>query len=172
VYEKEVTMEERLVNVDHAALRVNQIVIITLNVLAFVLNLPALALAVGLVMLTGTLLKVPGFGFVYRYGLRPAGLVKPDVIQDHAEPHRFAQGMGSVFMLAAAAALFGGLPALGWSLTWLVAALAALNAFAGFCAGCMMYYWLSRLKAPGFVKNPPGGVFPGMRPPRASRGES
>lgn len=162
-------MEEKLVKVDHSALRTNQIVIITLNVAAFVLNLPALALLVGLVMLAGTAFKVPGFGFLYRYALKPAGLVKPDVLLDNAEPHRFAQGLGSVFMLAGAAALFGGFTVLGWGLVWLVAALAALNAFAGFCVGCMVYYWLSRVKAPGFAKNPPGGVFPGMRPPGANQ---
>jgi hypothetical protein len=157
-------MNETLVKVDHSALRTNQIAIIALCVLAFVLNLPALALLVGLVMLAGTLLKLPGFGFIYKYALKPAGLVKPDVLLDNAEPHRFAQGMGSVFLLAAYAVLSAGLPALGWGLVWLVAALAALNLFAGFCAGCMLYYWLGRLHAPGFVKQPPPGVFPGMRP--------
>jgi hypothetical protein len=30
--------------------------------------------------------------------------------------------------------------------------------------GCAMYYWLGRLKVPGFVKSPPEGTFPGMRP--------
>ena len=67
-------------------------------------------------------------------------------------------------MLAGSSALFAGLPGLGWVLTWLVAALAALNAFAGFCVGCFIYYWLARLGAPGFPKVPPAGTFPGMRP--------
>jgi hypothetical protein len=157
-------VNDTLVKIDHSALRTNQIVIIGLSVLAFVLNQPALALLVGLVMLAGTLLKQPGFGFVYKYWLKPAGLLKPDVLLDNAEPHRFAQGMGSVFLLAASAALFGGFTVLGWTLVWLVAALAALNLFAGLCVGCMIYYWLGRLHAPGFVKRPPQGVFPGMRP--------
>jgi hypothetical protein len=150
--------------VDHSALRVNQIVIIGLNVLAFIFDLPWLALLVGLVMLTGALFKFPGFGFIYRHFLKPVGLVKPDVLADNPEPHRFAQGLGSAFVLGGAVALYAGLTALGWGLVWLVAALAALNAFGGFCVGCMLYYWLSRLNAPGFVKHPPAGVFPGMRP--------
>ena len=40
----------------------------------------------------------------------------------------------------------------------------ALNLFAGFCAGCAVYYWLNRLQVPGFARTPPPGTFPGMRP--------
>jgi len=57
---------------------------------------------------------------------------------------------------------------LGWGLVWVVIALAALNLFGAFCVGCAVYYWLNRLKVPGFVKSPPAGTFPGMRP----KGES
>ena len=39
---------------------------------------------------------------------------------------------------------------LGWALSWIVVALAALNLFAGICVGCLMYYWLNRLGVPGF----------------------
>jgi hypothetical protein len=157
-------MSEILQKVDHAALRVNQYTIILLNILAFVFSLPWLAGVVALVMILGTVLKTPGFGFIYRNILKPAGLVKPDVLMDNPEPHRFAQGLGGVFMLAGGLALYAGFAALGWGLVWLVAALAALNAFGGFCVGCAVYYWLSRLNIPGFRKSPPEGTFPGMRP--------
>jgi hypothetical protein len=156
-------MNTPLTSVDHSALKVNQITIIALNLLAFVLNLPWLIAAVSLTMLFGTLIDIPGFGFVYRFWLKPAGIVKPQVIQDHPEPHRFAQGFGGVVMLAGTLALYSG-AALGWGLVWLVAALAALNAFGGFCAGCFVYYWLARLHVPGFNQTPPTGTFPGMRP--------
>lgn len=164
-------MSDQLVKIDHSALRINQMIIIGLNVLAFVLNLPWLAAFVGLVMLLGALTKRPGFGFVYHNLLKPAGWARPDVLLDHPEPHRFAQGLGSVFMLAGALALFAGQSALGWGLVWLVAALAALNAFAGFCAGCMLYYWLGRLHVPGFTQTPPDGGFPGVRPRRRAEAE-
>ena len=157
-------MAEILHKVDHSALKVNQLVIILLNILAFILNLPWLAVLVAAVMLLGALLGIPGFGFIYRYALKPAGWVKPDVLLDHPEPHRFAQLLGGLFMAGGSLALFAGQAILGWSLVWLVAALAALNAFGGFCVGCMVYYWLARLKAPGFRKSPPDGIFPGMRP--------
>jgi len=157
-------MSENFHRVDHAALRVNQITIISLNILAFILDLPWLAALVALAMILGTALQAPGFGFIYRYALKPAGLVKPQVLLDNPEPHRFAQGLGGAFMLAGSLALWAGYAALGWGLVWLVAALAALNAFAGFCVGCAVYYWLGRLSVPGFHKSPPAGAIPGMRP--------
>lgn len=153
-----------LQKVDHAALKTNQITIILLNTLGYVFNLPVLAVLVAAVMGIGTLLKVPGFGFLYKYALKPWGWVKPDVLEDNPEPHRFAQFLGVIFMGAGSLALYSGASALGWGLVWLVSILAALNAFGGFCVGCAVYYWLGQIKVPGFSKQPPGGTFPGMRP--------
>jgi hypothetical protein len=157
-------MTQTLKKVDHSALKANQLFIISLNILAFILDLPVLAAFVALVMGIGSLLKAPGFGFVYKHVLKPHGWMKPDVLDDNPEPHRFAQFLGFLFMTAGSLALFSGASVLGWSLVWLVAALAALNAFGGFCVGCAVYYWLSRFKLPGFTKQPPSGTFPGMKP--------
>jgi len=153
-----------LEKVDHSALKTNQLIIITLNVLAFILNLPILAAFVALVMGIGSALKVPGFGFVYKSLLKPRGWMKPDVLDDNPEPHRFAQTLGFVFMGAGSIALFLGASMLGWALVWIVVALASLNAFGGFCVGCAVYYWLARFNLPGFGKQPPIGTFPGMKP--------
>jgi hypothetical protein len=156
---------QALQKVDHSALKVNQITIITLNTLGFIFNLPLLALIVAVVMGLGTLLKVPGFLTLYRYILKPAGIVKPDVLDDNPEPHRFAQLIGFVVMTGASIALYANAALLGWSLVWLVSALAALNAFGGFCVGCAIYYWLGQKKiVPAFSKQPPAGAFPGMKP--------
>lgn len=155
---------QTLQKVDHSALKANQLFIITLNVLAFILRAPILAAFVALVMGLGSALKVPGFGFMYKYVLKPLGWIKPDVLNDNPEPHRFAQFLGFVFMTAGSIALFSGANVLGWGLVWLVVALAALNAFGGFCVGCAVYYWLGRLNLPGFTKQPPEGTFPGMKP--------
>ena len=157
-------MTQTLQKVDHSALKANQLFIISLNILAFVLNLPVLAAFVALVMGIGSLLKVPGFGFVYKSLLKPRGWMKPDVLDDNSEPHCFAQFLGFLFMTAGSLALFSGVRVLGWSLVCLVAALAALNAFGGFCVGCAVYYWLSRFNLPGFTKHPPVGIFPGIKP--------
>jgi hypothetical protein len=157
-------MSDHLVMVDHSALKVNQGAIIVLLLLAFILDLTPLVAAVAVVMLLGTALNRPGFGFVYTRLLKPLGWVKADVLRDNREPHRFAQGFGGVVLVMSAILLWSGLPVAGWALTWLVVALAALNLFAGFCVGCAMYYWLYRLNLPGFEKSPPEGTVPGKRP--------
>ena len=78
-----------LQKVDHSALKTNQIIIILLNVLAFILDRPELAAFVALVMGIGSALKVPGFGFMYKNLLKPRGWMKPDVLDDNPEPHNF-----------------------------------------------------------------------------------
>ena len=159
-------MNEQIRKVDHSALRVNQAAIITLLIIAFVLNAPWLAAVVSAIMLVGTALGGPGFKWIYTGLLKPRGIVKPDVIEDNPQPHVFAQGMGGTVLLIALAGFVLGSPIAGWALTWLVVALAALNLFVGFCAGCFVYYWLVRLHLPGFGVQPPQGTFPGMRPSR------
>lgn len=155
---------QTLQKVDHSALKTNQLIIILLSILAFILNLPLLAAFVALVMGIGSALKLPGFGFVYKSVLKPRGWMKPDVLDDNPEPHRFAQFLGFLFMTGGSLALFFGPAILGWSLVWIVVVLAALNAFGGFCVGCAVYYWLAQIKLPGFTKQPPTGTFPGMKP--------
>ena len=155
---------QTLQKVDHAALKANQLTIITLNILAFIFNLPILAAFVAIVMGLGSVLKLPGFVLLYRYIYKPLGLIKPDILEDNPEPHRFAQFVGFLFMTAGSIAIFLRASTPGWILVWIVVALAALNAFGGFCVGCAMYYWLARLNVPGFSKNPPVGIFPGMKP--------
>lgn len=155
--------KNNLTKVDHTALKTNQTLIITMNVLAFIFNAPWLALIVTVMMILGTLRKKPGFGFIYRL-IKPTGWPKPDIIMDNPEPHHFAQSFGAVVMLMGSVTLYTSALTLGWGLIWLVVALAALNLFAGFCVGCAVYYWLNRLNLPGFSKSPPKGTFPGMRP--------
>ena len=155
---------QTLQKVDHAALKANQLFIISLSILAFILNQPWLAAFVALVMGLGSAFRVPGFLPIYKNILKPRGWMRPDVLDDNPEPHRFAQFLGFLFMTAGSISLFLGASILGWSLVWIVVALAALNAFGGFCVGCAVYYWLSRLQLPGFSKQPPSGTFPGMKP--------
>jgi molybdopterin converting factor small subunit len=157
-----------LSHVDHAALRTNQAFIIALSLVAFIADIPWLAGAVGFAMLVGSLLKVPAFGFVYYRWLKPRGLIRPQVVMDNPEPHRFAQSFGAVVQLIGFAFLLADSSNIGWALVWLVIFLAALNLFVGFCAGCAVYFWLHRLGLPGFGKAPPSGTYPGLRP-KASR---
>ncbi len=141
--------------VDQSALKVNQAFIIGLLILAFVLDSVWLVAVVAAAMLLGT--AVPSlalFKGIYQRGLKPAGIVKPDVIVDNPEPHRFAQGFGGVVLVGALVALVAGATTLGWGLVGLVIVLAALNLFLGFCAGCFVYYQLNRLGVPGFAQSP------------------
>ncbi len=117
---------QSLQKVDHSALKANQLTIITLNILAFIFNLPILAAFVAAAMGLGSLLKVPCFLPLYRYVFKPLGILKPDVLNDNPEPHRFAQFLGFLFMTTGSIALFLGSSILGWGLVWLVVALAAL----------------------------------------------
>lgn len=138
--------------VDTTALKFNQASIIFFTLLGFLLNQPLLVLFVGLVLAVGTIF--PGaalFKQVYLSLLRPRGILKPNVIPDDPAPHRFAQGVGALFLLASSTALFM-LPgsAAGWLLAWIVIVLAAVNLFFNFCAGCFVYYQLDRL---GLISN-------------------
>ncbi len=155
---------QQLHKIDHSAIKVSQAVLILLNILAFIIDSHTIVLVTGILMVLGTILGKPAFGFVYQWLLKPAGSIKAEILLDNPEPHRFAQGLGSVFLAAASLALFNQAILLGWSLVWIVTALAALNLFAGFCVGCMVYYWLARMRLPGFSKAPPAGVYPGARP--------
>lgn len=140
--------------VDHSALRTNQTFIISLLILAFLLPVPVLVAFVAAVMLIGTIIPSAGlFKLIYFKALKPGGLVKPDVKVDNPEPHLFAQGVGGAMLLLASILLFSG-SGVGWVLSWIVVALAALNLFAGICVGCIMYYGLHRLGVPGFKYAP------------------
>ena len=142
--------------VDTTAIRFNQACIVVLVALAFVLQQPWLALAVGVVLAVGT--AVPAlalFQQIYRKVLRPAGLLKARVHPDDPAPHRFAQGVGAAFLLASGICLLAAhLSIPGWTLALIVVVLAAVNLFAGFCTGCFVYYQLGRV-----------GVFPPVRVP-------
>jgi hypothetical protein len=141
--------------VDQSALKVNQAFIAGLLLLAFVLNSLPLVAFVALVMLLGT--AAPEFALfqtIYRDGLRPARMVKPNIIIDNPEPHRFAQGFGGTVAALGLVALLLDMTTLGWALVLLVAGLASVNLLLNFCAGCFVYYQLNRLGVPGFRHSP------------------
>jgi hypothetical protein len=86
--------------------------------------------------------------------VKPSGLVKPYVIPDNPEPHRFAQLLGAIVNTLATIALLAGASTLGWVFVWIVIVLANLNFWVNLCVGCMIYYQLNRLGVPGFSYAP------------------
>jgi hypothetical protein len=140
--------------VDHSALRVNQVFTIVSLILAFILNAPWLAAVVAVINLVGALW--PPLNVVRRFYelvLRRYRIIRPDVVTDNPEPHRFAQGLGAVFVGLGVLLLYAGVQA-GWALAWLVVALASVNLFLRFCVGCFLYYQFNRLGVPGFRYSP------------------
>ncbi|MCH8876274.1 MAG: DUF4395 domain-containing protein [Chloroflexi bacterium] len=158
-------MATQLKAIDHSAMQTSRAVRMGVLLAAFVVNAPWLAAITGVLMLVGTARGRGDFGFIYR-ALRRAGWISPDLIPDNPEPHRFAMGIGVVFLAGSTLAFLAGLPILGWVLTWVIIGLTALNLFGGFCVGCAVYYWMNRVGLRGFVKAPPPGVIPGQRPSR------
>ncbi|MBM3137302.1 MAG: DUF4395 domain-containing protein [Chloroflexi bacterium] len=155
-------MTEELKQFDHGPITANQGTIIVLLCLSFILNTPWLVSIVAFMMVLGTIVGKPGFGFLYTSLLRPLNIIREDIYPDNPEPHRFAQGFGSIVASASAITIWLGAAGLGWTLTWVVIVLAAANLFLGFCAGCAVYYWLNKLKVPGFNKSAPKGKIPGL----------
>jgi len=82
---------------------------------------------------------------LYLRWLKPAGIVKPRVVQEDPAPHRFAQLVGGVFLAAASVFVITGLLLVAWVLAWIVAALAFLNFAFNICVGCIMYAQLVRI---------------------------
>jgi hypothetical protein len=137
---------------DRSVLKVGQAFIVGLNVVAFALGFVlqlryawVLSLIVGLIMLGG--IANPNlalFRQFYLQVLKPRGVVKPNVVQEDATPHQFAQGVGGSFLLASAVAFLLGATEVGWVLVWIVIVLAFVNFAFDFCVGCQMYFQLDR----------------------------
>jgi hypothetical protein len=131
--------------VDHSAIKFSQVLIAAWVVIAGALGAPWLILFLAAALVTSAASPSRSlFALLYHRVAVPLGIVKPHVITDDPAPHRFAQGVGASVLWLSTLALFIGASTLGWILAGLVAALALLNAVAGFCAGCFVYYQLSR----------------------------
>jgi hypothetical protein len=131
--------------IDARAPRTNQAVIGVLALLAFLLGLEwlpavlAAQLAIGLTF--GRQYCLPCL--LYFEVIQPRFGEGP--IED-SRPPRFANMVGVAFLGGATVAFLAGVPALGWTLTLIVAALALLAAATGLCMGCEMYKLSARLR--------------------------
>ena len=115
--------------------------------LAFVLNLPVIVLISTALLALSVLVPAIGpYRLLYRFILVPLHILSPRVVEDDPAPHRFAQGVATVFLLSSTLVLFlSHATLLGWTLDLIVFVLSGINLFVGFCAGCFVYYHLGRL---------------------------
>jgi hypothetical protein len=136
---------------DRSVLKVNQMILMVVIVVAYVVGfgypaiawvLPFLALMM-LAAVASPSLNVPRL--LYARVLRPSGIVKPRIVREDPAPHRFAQLVGGVFLAAASVFVATGLLLVAWVLAWIVVALAFLNFAFNICVGCIVYAQLVRI---------------------------
>lgn len=121
--------------------RFSQGAVAVLTGLAFVLQLPWL---VGVTFVALALSRILGprgaiFAQAYIRLLRPRLHPEGPIEFEDPRPPAFAQLLGAAVLGAATVALYGGAPVVGWALTLVVTALAALAAATRICVGCLLY---------------------------------
>jgi hypothetical protein len=145
------TMNTIRQTIDYSTLKFNQISIISLTLLGFILNQPFFPSLVAVVLIASSInSNFALFKLTYKYVIKPLNLLKPNPVEDIPAPHEFAQLLGGIVLGIGSLLLYTGSPLLGWIFAWIVIALAAANLFLGFCTGCFVYYQLRKLGVPGF----------------------
>lgn len=139
-------MHEAPAPIDPRGPRTNQAVLACALLLGFATGQRWVAPVFAAVLFLGAAFG-PAWGPVLRFYqlvIRPR-LSAPDALED-PRPPRFAASVGVVFLVASSLAFALGADALGWTLSLMVAALAALAAITGLCVGCEMYVLFVRLR--------------------------
>lgn len=128
-----------MTTIDANVPRFNQACVAVLTGLAFVLQawpvVPVVAAVVAIDRFLGP--RYGLFTITYRRFVRPR--VRVDIVEEPAEPHRFAQALGLVMLALASATFMVGSSGLGWVLTLVVTALATLAVATRVCVGCLIY---------------------------------
>lgn len=136
---------------DRSALKFNQITVILLVLVGFILDNPVFPAFVAIVLIAGSIHPgLAGFKLLYRHVISPLKLLKPELVGADAAPHQFAQLLGGIFLSVSVVFLLSGEPVIGWAVSWLVVLLAATNLVFGLCVGCFVYYQMAKVGMPGF----------------------
>jgi Domain of unknown function (DUF4395) len=136
---------------DRSVLKVNQVILMAGLVIGYLVSLARPQAAVALPLFAAMMLHGAGAPsqslprLLYLHLLRPRGLVKPRVRVEDPAPHRFAQLVGGIFLLAASILALAGLNVAAWTLGWIVIGLAFLNFAFDVCVGCIVYAQLVRV---------------------------
>lgn len=133
--------------VDTHFTRFSQAWVVVLSGLAFIFNQPLLVIIAAIALALSAIAPAASpFRLLYKGIVLPLRLLKPRIVEDDPAPHRFAQGVGTVFLVASSLVLLlTSASMVGWILDLIVFVLAAINLTVGFCAGCFVYYHLGRL---------------------------
>jgi len=133
--------------VDTHLAKFSQACVVLLTGLAFLLNQPIIVAITAVVMALSALApSVSPFRLIYKGVVLPLRLLKPRIVEDDPAPHRFAQGVGATFLIAATLVLYlTKATPVGWALDLIVFVLAGINLTIGFCAGCFVYYHFGRI---------------------------
>lgn len=121
--------------------RFNQAMVAAFTAVAFVVQRPwlvGLTFAILAISWLGGPTVAP-FSQIYVRAFRPRVDANGPTEVEPAAPPRFAQLVGTLFLGAASLSFVAGAMALGWGLTLVVTALAALAATTRICVGCIVY---------------------------------
>lgn len=152
--------------VDHAEIKLGQILTMALSALAFVLSDPRWLIALGGIFLITALIRpLSPFVLLYRLVIRPLNVMHSDYRLDNIQPHSFGQLIGALTAAIAFVLIHQGFIIAGWTVVWILFGL-TLVSYLGWCIGCFMYYQLNRLGLKGFFRHAPtdNSVVLGQRP--------
>lgn len=141
--------------VDHAEIKLGQILTMLMSVAAFVFKEPEYLIVLGgIFLVTAMYRSLSPFVIVYRYVAKPLGLMRSDYRLDNLQPHAFGQLIGAITVGFAVTLLHMGYGTAGWSLVWILFGLTLIS-YLGWCIGCYLYYQLYRLGLQGFFRHGP-----------------
>lgn len=152
--------------VDHAEIKLGQILTMALSLLAFSLSEPRWLIVLGgIFLITAFARPLSPFVLLYRHVVRPLNVMHSDYRLDNIQPHAFGQLIGALTVAIAVLLLQLGFNTAGWIVVWAMVGL-TLVSYLGWCIGCFMYYQLNRLGLKGFFGHAPtdDSVVMGQRP--------
>jgi hypothetical protein len=134
-------------HVDRNQAKFSQACTVLLVILAFIFQSSALVAIAAICLALSVLAhQMSPYSLLYKGVVVPLGLLKPKIVEDDPNPHRFANGIGTVFLVASSFFLFfTPFETVGWVLDLIMFVLSGINFTIGFCLGCFMYYHLGRL---------------------------
>jgi hypothetical protein len=141
--------------VDHAEIKLGQILTMLLSVAAAVFAEPVYLIVLGgIFLVTAAYRPLSPFVLIYRYVVKPLGLIRSDYRLDNIQSHAFGQFVGAITVMVALALLYMGYRQAGWAIVWVLFSLTLIS-YLGWCVGCFLYYQLYRLGLQGFFSHAP-----------------